>query len=283
MKLLKEINKKESGQAFILVLILLLVGGLIIVPLLGFMSTGLIAGQMHEEKMNEVFAADAGIEDTIWKIRNDVSLPANVGDTVTYSINSINSINAVNVTITKEDDTLSFLIDLLNRNFSGVHSDWFQVTENLSGGTYTITVTDLNSNNKFLDTVGAWIEGTYSINGTASISGTCTLGGTPTFNQQPFEEGTAFIWSWAGPNRPKFNIGQYLTLAFNIIPTEVTGFHFSFAAAGSADIGVTYPASTYGVYKVTATADSTKVVSYIARMGMVPLPVRVLTWEIKPP
>ena len=38
----------ERGAAFILVLILLLVGGLIIAPLLAFMGTGLKAGEVFE-------------------------------------------------------------------------------------------------------------------------------------------------------------------------------------------------------------------------------------------
>ena len=289
MKLLKEIHKKESGQAFILVLILLLVGGLIIAPLMGFMGTGLIAGQAIEEKVNEVYAADAGIEDAIWRIQNDVSLPLDVGDDpVTYSITSgINNISPVIVTITKEGDTLSFLEDLLNENFSGVHSDWMQVTETLSpDGTYAITVTDLNSNDKFIVSIGAWIEGDYDIDGSADIelSAGMTPGDTPTFEQFPYDVGTAFIWSWKSPLKsPKFQPGDYMTLTFHIIPTEVTGLHFSFAAAISADIGVIYPAETFAIYKVTATADNTKVVSYIVRMGIVPFPVSILTWEINPP
>lgn len=75
MKLLKKIYRRESGQAFIMVLILLLVGMLIIAPLLALMGTGLIAGQMYEEKMNGLYAADAGIEDAIWKIMNDPPAP----------------------------------------------------------------------------------------------------------------------------------------------------------------------------------------------------------------
>jgi len=65
------IDRKESGQALILVLILLLLGALIITPLLAFMSTGLLAGKANEESMLRLYAADAGVEDAIWKIMND--------------------------------------------------------------------------------------------------------------------------------------------------------------------------------------------------------------------
>ena len=67
---LNKLIRGEKGQALIIVLILLLLGGLITAPLLGFMSTGLIAGQVFEEKMEGLYAADAGIEDACWKLIN---------------------------------------------------------------------------------------------------------------------------------------------------------------------------------------------------------------------
>jgi len=57
-------------------MVLLVLGALIITPLLGFMSTGLIAGQANEESMAGIYAADAGIEDAIWHIQTrDENLP----------------------------------------------------------------------------------------------------------------------------------------------------------------------------------------------------------------
>jgi hypothetical protein len=67
----RKMRKNEKGQALVLVLILLLVGSLIIAPLLAFMGTGLKAGTTHEQKMDELYAADAGINDGMWQIKND--------------------------------------------------------------------------------------------------------------------------------------------------------------------------------------------------------------------
>ena len=53
-----------------MVLILLLISGLIIGPLLSYMGTGLITGQVYEMRTNELYAADAGVEDAIWKIQH---------------------------------------------------------------------------------------------------------------------------------------------------------------------------------------------------------------------
>jgi len=69
---MKRLIREEQGKVLILVLILLVVGGLVLAPLLGLMSTGLVAGQVYEKKTAELYAADAGVEDAVWKIQNQV-------------------------------------------------------------------------------------------------------------------------------------------------------------------------------------------------------------------
>ena len=63
--------RNEKGSVFIIVLVLLVVGGLVLAPLLGLMSTGLVSGTVYEESMHLYYAADTGIEDAIWKIVYD--------------------------------------------------------------------------------------------------------------------------------------------------------------------------------------------------------------------
>ena len=77
--IMKGIIKDEQGNVFIMVLILLVVGGLILTPLLGLMSTGLLAGKVYERKMDDYYAADAGVEDAIWRIQ-DNNLTFNTGN-----------------------------------------------------------------------------------------------------------------------------------------------------------------------------------------------------------
>lgn len=108
MKLIKEINKKESGQVFILVLILLLLGGFIIGPLMGYMSTGLIVGQVYEERMDELYAADAGVEDALWQIMTiPDELPQSEDDPPMppYSIEPVNDKEVNPIVITFIDES----------------------------------------------------------------------------------------------------------------------------------------------------------------------------------
>lgn len=68
-KILK-IFKKEGGQALILVLAILGVGSIILAPMLDFMGSGLKVGSAYESKERVIYAADAGVEDAVWKIQN---------------------------------------------------------------------------------------------------------------------------------------------------------------------------------------------------------------------
>jgi hypothetical protein len=84
--------RNEKGQALILALILLAVGGLILAPLLAYMRTGLTAGEVCEVKTNELYAADAGVEDAVWKIQNQIDIPTGcyLDTTRSYNITDVN-------------------------------------------------------------------------------------------------------------------------------------------------------------------------------------------------
>ena len=68
---LNKLRRDQKGQAFVMALILLALGTVIAVPLLTYVSTGLKVGKVYDTKKNELYAADAGIEDAIWQIKYD--------------------------------------------------------------------------------------------------------------------------------------------------------------------------------------------------------------------
>jgi len=93
----------QEGNVLILVLILLVVGGLILAPMLGLMSTGLIAGQVYEKKTDELYAADAGVEDACWQLKQTDPDPSKIPTTpeeppLTYSLQPLND-KEIEVTI----------------------------------------------------------------------------------------------------------------------------------------------------------------------------------------
>jgi len=87
----------------ILALILLAVGGLTTTPLMAYMSTGLIAGELYERSTAEVYAADAGVEDALWQLKqrdpDPVKVPTTPGQSRTYPLGSTVNNKTIEVTI----------------------------------------------------------------------------------------------------------------------------------------------------------------------------------------
>ena len=69
---MKRLMRDEKGQALLATLLLLLIGTLIVTPTLHFMGTGVSSGRVYEQKIDEIYAADSGVEDALWNIRNDL-------------------------------------------------------------------------------------------------------------------------------------------------------------------------------------------------------------------
>jgi hypothetical protein len=74
----------ESGQAFLIVLVFLVLGSLTLVPTLVHIGTALKTGEIYEEKTKEMYAADSGIEDALWQIKYD-RLGVLLGDSENYA------------------------------------------------------------------------------------------------------------------------------------------------------------------------------------------------------
>ncbi len=102
-KILKELVRNEKGQALIIVLCFLAIGGLTIATLLTYMSTGLKAGQVYEKKTNEFYAADAGVENTLWQLTSgNLTVPAGGNVTSVFTLNN----KTVSVAIANEGNSV---------------------------------------------------------------------------------------------------------------------------------------------------------------------------------
>ena len=63
--ILPRLVSSEAGNALILVTIFLVLGSLTLVPVLSHVGTALKTGRAYEYKTEELYAADAGVEDAI--------------------------------------------------------------------------------------------------------------------------------------------------------------------------------------------------------------------------
>src|SRR3972149_8870243 len=133
-------RKKEAGQALPLVLILLLFGGLTVPPLLAYISTALKSGSAVERRVQELYAADSGIEDAVYKIDSGTAAD------MTYYVDNQSPLGTpdiingkqVQVTIQKRW-VLEGLEDIKNGTMP--HAEWTVGSRPISGDTYAVDAT----------------------------------------------------------------------------------------------------------------------------------------------
>lgn len=151
----------EKGQAMILVLVLLVLGSLIIAPLLGFMGTGLLAGQVFENRMAEFYAADAGVEDALWKLINDPPSPY----PYSYQVLDVNDLT-VNVTIA-DIGASTYKITSIAGNTT--IEAYVSVT---AGGDFTISEPgDYDVSATLWDPDGIYVGGNFTLSNGADLKG----------------------------------------------------------------------------------------------------------------
>jgi len=139
----KRLIRGEKGQTMIMALVLLAVGGLIIAPLLAYMSTGLISGEVYNRRTVELYAADAGVGDAVWKIRHQVDEVVELScgssnHTWTYSISAVND-KGVEVAITFVDDQLYRVLSTATGDGSGTEIEAYIAGASIYGNYSGIT------------------------------------------------------------------------------------------------------------------------------------------------
>ena len=277
----------------ILVLVLLVVGGLILAPLLGLMSTGLVAGQVYEKKTAELYAADAGIEDGLWKIKHGIEIPT---DGYNLTVND----KYVWVTI-NSTDTAQFLLEMLGLEAKKwVASDWVIIGEIPEPGKVEISINWTGSGVGRLSDVGVWLKGTYSYVGGQNIWSDDIRAQFPIheFEQRAYGDGTAFIWTWFKgsetnqqdwPVFDKDNLTRMLSFEFT--PSRIPQLSIAFSMVGRQNVGLSYYGDL-GLSTITATAVSdtgtataditshTTIVACAVRQSCPVVEIEVLNWNI---
>jgi len=185
------------------VLVLLVVGGLIMTPLLGLMGTGLTAGRVYENKSHEYYAADAGVEDALWRLLNDAWLPS-------YQLNDPVNNKEIEVTI----DRVWLLAGLSDLDLPetepaeddpGYGNDHWTVVGAINLGStsnYIIDITTDEINDVYVGHIGVWLGPGYSyVEGSVKINGVA-IGEDPLVTDPdpvegiPHHCGTALVWNY---------------------------------------------------------------------------------------
>jgi hypothetical protein len=243
---LKLLMRNQKGQALPIVLGLLAIGGLTIAVTLNYATTNLKGTQVDEENMKGIYAANAGVENSLWSIlQGNSSPPASIPD--------INGMH-VNINTVVGTNNMTLYIDDLQ---TGVHGEMVTVGNNITslGGNlyeYTITMTTNNNtkSNTSLDEFGAVLPNgyTFETNSTIGFRGSNLsyvpqTGGVPNPqlddpNYIGFLGGGAQWVKWYWPQHPP-GIGpsENYTESFKMTGTGSTGGSYAWAHGGSMDIG----------------------------------------------
>jgi len=91
--------RRQRGAALILVLLALALGSLLITPTLNYVYTGLIETRVSEKLLLQQYAADAGVEYSLWQLKYDLTDPLNPENP---SANTTITVNDMEVPVTIE-------------------------------------------------------------------------------------------------------------------------------------------------------------------------------------
>jgi hypothetical protein len=287
----RRLIREEKGQALVLALVLLVIGGLVTAPLLDFMGTGLKVGkEVYENKMYETYAADAGVEDGLWQIKHD-RLPDFPGydeydyyGQWPYSLNE--SINGYGVNVTIMNAWMPK--DIPAPDTAPDFATARQIIEEgkliITGGpsaaaesTYEIKLSYAwdCGNDLLLDvnTIGIWLPPGFEYNGNCSLEG-------EDYYSEPqidaYKGGYAVVWDFASVRLSSFpgDDGPPMIKSFTFEYTGPEGQSpnnaVSWIDTSGADIG----AATYTwdadikIYKILSVAGGCEVEAYAAQIEM---------------
>lgn len=249
IRFLKQIMGSEKGQALPIVLSLLALGSLTIVPSLNYATTSLNSGQDIEKGIEGIYAADAGVLDTLWCLKNGMSPPEQLAE----------NINQTAVAIQTEDNGIYSLYfgELVQ---AGQHSDYISVDgemvwdEQAEAYKYTITVTWQGGTPIIhLEEIGARLPPGYSYQAAsaAGFAGNFSTG-------EPDEVLDSFgaymlSWEFESPYPSVSETNPVQTQMFYIIGEGSQQGDYTWVVANRVDVG-SVGEITGTFYKITATA-----------------------------
>ncbi len=274
-KWLSEIRKGEKGVTLPIVLVMLALGGLLIVPTLNYAATSLKAGEIVEENVEGLYAADAGVEDAFWKLLNDkpVSFP--------YSY-QLTDVNGLTVDVVINEITTLFGEEL---EPMGEHTDWMIITKTITYNAgiydYTLSITNNGSGNMKVEKILLDFPAGLEYEGP-------TTGGITTAGPSPIN-GDAYVGitlTWNIPNPyPTINTGQTKNHNFRLSgPPDVEGIEgHGYVQATREDVGTVWDGD-YHPYTITAEAkDATSTVVSSIRAGVwQSTDIYISFWQVNP-
>lgn len=269
------LRKGEEGAALLVVLVMMTVGSLLIVPTLNFVSTSVQTGEVFEEKLEALYAAEAGVEDALWVMVNDKpsSFPHS------FELTSINGM------------TVSVVIDAVSAiagqdvGTGGVHDDYLIITKsavyNEGIYDYTLTITNDGTGNVKVEMI--LIDFPPGLDYVLDSTGGDLYNDNPTVVGDS-NTGITLFWEFIPPY-PTIPDGTTRVHTFQLSsPTEISGSEgHGCVRATRQDVGTVWDSDSHP-YSITAQAmDTTDTVVATIRTGFWEAGVISITcWQVNP-
>jgi len=250
-KIWRLILKGELGQALPITLALLIIGGLTIVPSLNLTFSSAKNSRMLEAGIRGTYAAEAGVEDTLWSLANGVSPSSQLAD-------NINDMQ-VNIQTVEKGTYTVYLSELVDPS---EHMDYLDVTGNITWDAgadaykYTVNITwqaDPGSPSIKIEEVGARIPIDYSYQALSAANFTENL--STDEPDETLDGQGAYLLNWElDPPFPEISENATVrTQSFHITGTGSLDGDYAWVMARREDIGPV--GSIIGTaYRITATA-----------------------------
>jgi hypothetical protein len=263
------------------------------------MYTGLKASQVQGEKLNEYYAADAAVEDAIYKIiSSHAPLQAlDVNSSYGYNLaDPINGITPISTNVIKRS-LLDDIIDPSEYKLDQPHEGWLDFdapletaqTEDYVEYSCNLTIGKTTPGTRMIKTLGVFfspfpgdenlIVGPSDIVYSGNMTDSALETGSPETNVTP--GGFTFIWRWQLNQGPAFDIGNTGSLSFTFRIYDPEWEHstfFSFATTKEQDISFLTSHPVPYKWLIEATAAGTRIKSNVIEdiVGL-----DVLTWEVR--
>jgi hypothetical protein len=186
--------KQQDGFTLPAVLAMFAIGSLMLVPSINYVGTNIKAGMMAEEEFKGILAADAGVEDALWKIKNDT--PASFP--YSYELTGINGLSV--------DITIDEINTIAGEEVGGTgdHGDWLVVEETVTydAGIYSYVMSLTNDQPKNIKIVKILIDfppGVDYVSNSTSSNVTDPLDADPTTIGGTPDTGIIVVWENSSP------------------------------------------------------------------------------------
>jgi hypothetical protein len=279
--MLKRIIHCQKGQSLPIVLALLALGGLTIVPSINYTMVSLNHSRMMETGLKGVYAADAGLERSLWALSNGHLLPDQLSD----------NINGMGVNLQNEAKG-SYTLYLGELVEPKQHSDWLDISdeivwdEDAQAYKYTVTITyqpEAEDPTIHLRELGARLPPNFSYQ---PDSATLFPGNLSDENPDEYTSGSGSAmvnWEFDEPRPKVTDTNTTISQAFYITGQGPIEGYYSWVYAARDDIGA-LSSITGGYYTINATATDTlngvataKIVATVLLAGNT---TYIVTWQV---